>query len=131
VNLPEDLPIFYADPKRIEVVLRNLIENAAKYAGPDNPIEISASVTAGRMVVRVKDEGPGIPTEYSDKIFDSFYRLENGLTRQAPGAGLGLAICKGFVQAHGGEIWLEPRKKGTCVAFSLPLIGEPGQNGDQ
>jgi signal transduction histidine kinase len=123
LNLPADLPVFFADPQRIEAVLRNLIENAAKYAGEDSPISISAGVEAGNLVVRVADEGPGIPAEERERIFDSFYQLENGLNRKSTGAGLGLAICRGFVIAHGGKIWVESRPKGACIAFSLPMQG--------
>jgi PAS domain S-box-containing protein len=122
VDIPPDLPAFLADPQRIEAVLRNLIENAAKYSGDESPIRVNASVQSGHLIVRVSDEGPGIPAEASDRIFDSFYRVENGLSRSNTGAGLGLAICQGFVRAHGGEIWLEPTSQGACIAFSLPLI---------
>ncbi len=121
VHLAKDIPLLFVDPPRIETVLRNLIENAVKYAGEDSPIRLTATVEEQHVVVRVEDEGPGIPSEKHAQIFDSFYRLENGLTRRNPGAGLGLSICKGFVEAHGGEIWLEERKKGACFAFSLPL----------
>jgi signal transduction histidine kinase len=129
IDLPPGLPVFFADPQRIESVLRNLLENAAKYAGEESPIQVSAHVQAGNLIMRVEDEGPGIPDEDSQRIFESFYRVENGLTRSTTGAGLGLAICQGFVRAHGGEIWLEPRPIGTCVAFSLPLQ-LPGGNGN-
>jgi PAS domain S-box-containing protein len=121
VSIPPDLPLIYADAQRIEVVLRNLIENAAKYAGEGSPIYITANVRGGNLEVRVDDEGPGIPAEESERIFDSFYQLENGLDRKSTGAGLGLAICRGFVDAHGGKIWVEPRERGACIAFSLPL----------
>jgi signal transduction histidine kinase len=84
-------------------------------------VRICAEVQNANLIVRVEDEGPGIPPEHSDRVFDSFYRVETGLARSNPGAGVGLAICQGFVRAHGGEIWLEPRLKGACVAFSLPL----------
>lgn len=123
LHLPPDLPLFYADPQRIEAVLRNLIENAAKYAGEASPIWITAVVEENNLVMRVNDEGPGIPPEESERIFDSFYQLGNGLNRKSGGAGLGLAICRGFVIAHGGKIWVEPRQKGACIAFSLPLEG--------
>lgn len=122
VNLPPDLPTFFGDPKRIEVVLRNLIENAAKYTGDSSLIRVSAAKQGDKLVIRVQDEGPGIPSEDSERVFESFYRVENGLKRTKPGAGIGLAICQGFVRAHGGEIWLEPRARGTSVAFSLPLM---------
>ncbi len=121
VHLPDDLPPIFADPRHIKVVLRNLIENAVKYGGENTPVRVSASATPDHVIVRVEDEGPGIPPEHIPHIFESFYRVEGGLTRQASGAGLGLAICRGFVEAHGGKIWVEPLAKGTCVAFSLPL----------
>jgi signal transduction histidine kinase len=121
VDLAPALPVLYIDPQRIEAVLRNLFENAVKYAPEPSPIRVQATVQNGNLMVRVEDEGPGIPAEESKHIFESFYRIENGLDRSAPGAGLGLAICRGFVQAHGGEIWMEPRPLGTCIAFSLPL----------
>jgi signal transduction histidine kinase len=72
-------------------------------------------------VVRVIDDGPGIPEHSSARVFEPFVRLDLPLTRQTPGAGLGLSICRGFVRAHGGEIWLEKTIRGTSVAVSLPL----------
>lgn len=131
VDLPPELPPIYVDPQRIEAVIRNLIENATKYAGEETQIFISATVQEKYLIVRVRDEGPGIPPEYSERIFESFYRLEDELRRSAPGAGLGLAICQGFVLAHGGEIWLEPQDKGACIAFSLPLETTPVPQKDE
>lgn len=121
VDLPPDLPPLFVDPRHIEAVLRNLIENAVKYGGENEPVTVTAVCKDQEIVVRVIDEGPGIPQAESERIFSSFYRGENGLTRQVSGAGLGLSIARGFVQAHGGEIWTEPRETGTCMAFSLPL----------
>jgi signal transduction histidine kinase len=121
IVIPPDLPTIFVDAQRIEAVLRNLIENAAKYSEIGTPIRISSEVQSGKLIVRVSDEGPGIPAEHSEKVFESFYRAGDNLTQPAPGAGLGLAICKGFISAHGGEIWLEPTTKGTRVAFSIPL----------
>ncbi|HLF91037.1 MAG TPA: ATP-binding protein, partial [Anaerolineales bacterium] len=83
-------------------------------------IRLTATPENGELIVRVADEGPGIPGEHAQRVFESFYRVDTGLTR-TPGAGLGLAICQGFVHAHGGRIWLEPQEKGTCIAFSLPI----------
>lgn len=121
LDLPPDLPVVSADASRIEAVLRNLIENAAKYSPDGSPIVLSTRQEGNKLVVRVEDQGLGIPADKSQRVFESFYRIQDGLTRSTPGAGLGLAICQGFVRAHGGEIWLEPRARGTCVAFSLPL----------
>jgi two-component system sensor histidine kinase KdpD len=125
IDLPPALPQLYVDPQRIESVLRNLIENAVKYAGDLSPITVNAQIDDKTLVVRVRDEGPGIPEEHSERIFESFYRLESGLNRPSAGAGLGLAICQGFISAHGGKIWLEPQPKGACIAFSLPLTQPP------
>ncbi|MCA9886523.1 MAG: sensor histidine kinase, partial [Anaerolineae bacterium] len=108
-------------PQRVEAVLRNLIENAAKYCPDDAPITVSATYDNENLVISVEDQGPGIPTEMTSQVFESFYRVDNGMTRKTTGAGLGLAIARGFVQAHGGEIWLESRSKGTCVTFSIPV----------
>jgi signal transduction histidine kinase/HAMP domain-containing protein len=121
VTLPPDLPMIRVDPRRIESVIRNLLENAVKYSGSDADIELSAEQVDGQVIVRVEDQGPGIPAEFDDRVFDPFFRLDNGLARRASGAGLGLSICRGFVRAHGGEIWIESRPRGTCVAFSLPV----------
>jgi signal transduction histidine kinase len=121
LNLPPGLPPIFADPQRFEVILRNIIENAVKYAGDYSPIYVSANVLSDRMIVRIQDEGPGIPMEHSQRVFERFYRIGNTLTSPAAGAGLGLAIARGFIRAHAGEIWLEPSSKGTCVAFSIPL----------
>jgi len=125
IHVPENLPPIFADPRHIRVVLRNLIENAVKYGGENTPIRVIVTAEVEDIVIRVEDQGPGIPPEHIPHIFESFYRVEGGLTRQASGAGLGLAICRGFVEAHGGKIWVEPLAKGTCVAFSLPLKPPP------
>jgi len=118
--LDPNLPTLYADPPRLETVLRNLIENAVKYAGEKATIQIKVTPEESAIVFRIKDNGPGIPEEESERIFQSFYRVDTSLTRLASGAGLGLAICKGLIHAHGGEIWAEHQKKGACIAFSIP-----------
>jgi PAS domain S-box-containing protein len=119
-NIPNDFPPIFADPQRLEVVLRNLIENAAKYSPELLPITISASKQNGEVVIRVQDQGPGIPEIHNKHIFESFYRVDSSFTRTKPCAGLGLAISQGFIKAHGGEIWLEPQSQGVCIAFSIP-----------
>ncbi len=121
VHIAPGLPPLYADQPRLETVLRNLFENAAKYAGENVKIVISVTRVSDKIIFRVEDNGPGIPPEQSERIFDAFYRVDNLYSRGAGGTGLGLAICRGMIHAHQGEIWVEPRDQGACFAFSIPL----------
>jgi len=121
VDLSADIPVLYLDKRLIEAVFRNLIENAAKYAGEESPITITANIENENLLVYVQDEGPGIPVQYQDHLFESFYQPEIDLIQTKSGFGLGLTICKGFIEAHGGQIWVEPCSMGACFAFSLPL----------
>ena len=121
VEFAADIPVLYLDKRLIEAVFRNLIENAVKYSGEDSPITITANIENGNLFVYVQDEGPGIPVQYRDHLFESFYRPETDLMQTKSGFGLGLTICKGFIEAHGGQIWVEPCSTGACFAFSLPL----------
>ena len=87
-----------------------------------------AEQAAGRLLVRVVDQGPGIPEDQREQVFERFYQATSGLSRSQAGAGLGLAICRGFVRAHGGDIWIEPTQTGASAAFWLPLAkSEPGE----
>lgn len=118
-GLPADLPMVPVDAMLLEQVLVNLVDNALKYTAAGTPIEISAETGAGRVTVRVSDRGPGIPVEDLDRLFDKFYR--GRLHGPAGGAGLGLAICKAVVEAHGGAIWAANRAGGGAVfQFFLP-----------
>lgn len=115
------LPAFHADRLRLESILRNLIENSVKYAGEEAAIKVEVSRQKGEILFRVSDDGPGIPQEESEQVFERFYRVDDSLTRLTSGAGLGLAICQGLVRAHGGRIWVEPQTRGACVAFTIPI----------
>lgn len=133
VQIEQNLPTLYADPPRLETVLRNLLENAIKYAGETAHICIQVKQVDQTLEFSIADNGPGIPAEERERVFESFYRVENGLTRSGSGAGLGLAICQGLVRAHGGKIWIAPTTSGTRVVFTIPLIsntveGEERQN---
>ena len=125
MNIAMNLPDVFVDQRRIEVVMRNLIENATKYADIESPISVTATLEDSNLVVKVEDEGPGIPSEDHERIFKSFYRASNELSHTTPGFGLGLSICQGFIKAHGGEIWTEPCTTGACIAFSIPIMLEP------
>ncbi|HHY94461.1 MAG TPA: PAS domain-containing protein [Firmicutes bacterium] len=122
VNIPADLPLLFVDGRRIEQVLRNLVENALKYSPPRGKVTVVASQDGGAVLVCVRDEGPGIPSQHLDRVFEPFYRVDEGLRRDQGGAGLGLAISKGFVEAHGGAIRVESNAAGTTFSFSLPLV---------
>jgi PAS domain S-box-containing protein len=121
VQIESELPALYADPIRLESILRNLFENALKYAGENVCIHVDVRRQNKNILFRVSDDGPGIPTHESSRVFESFYRVDDSLTRLAGGAGLGLAICQGLVRAHGGKIWVEPQEKGACIAFTIPI----------
>ena len=121
VRAPSDLPQAAIDPVRIEQVVRNLIDNAVKFSPPTGTIDISAARQAETIVVIVRDDGPGVAPEYHDRIFERFFRVEREGSSVA-GAGLGLAICKRFVELHGGRIELESRPgQGAAFRFTLPL----------
>src|SRR5205814_5099305 len=94
-------------------VLSNLIENAVRYTSPVSPIEVMACLKGEQMVISVADRGPGVPTVDLERVFDKFYRVLG--TQRTTGSGLGLAVCKGLVEAHGGHIWAENRGGGGAV----------------
>lgn len=120
VRLQARLPVLFADPPRLESILRNLIENAVKYGGEHAKIIVDVRKQAKDLLFRVMDDGPGIPESERQHIFDSFYRVDDSLARLTSGAGLGLAICQGLVRAHGGKIWAEPQEVGACISFTIP-----------
>jgi two-component system sensor histidine kinase KdpD len=122
-SLPEDLPLLHIDAVLIERVLCNLLENASKYTPPGSAIEIGASASNDRVAVTVCDHGPGLPKGREEAIFQMF---ERGRKESAtPGVGLGLAICRAIVEAHGGTMRGETRAQGGArLTFVLPR-GEP------
>jgi signal transduction histidine kinase len=117
-----------ADPGRLEQVLTNLIENAAKYSPEGGAIFVSLDATSAGTVLRVRDQGIGIPAGAEESIFEPFGRAENATTRQLPGLGLGLHICRGIVERHGGRIWVESAGDGLGSTFNvwLPSTAQPG-----
>jgi two-component system sensor histidine kinase KdpD len=124
VDLPADLPLVPIDGLLIEQVIINLLENALKYTPAGTPIEISARAGDGVVSVAVADRGPGLPPGEEGRIFEKFYRAPD--PTPTAGVGLGLTICRGIVQAHGGRIWAENRPDGGAVfRFTLPMIGAP------
>lgn len=127
VNVASGTPAVLADADRAEQVLRNLLENAAKYSGDDTPVEVAAVGRAGEAVVRfaVSDRGVGIPPEEIERVFERFHRVERGAARVTYGHGLGLYIARKLVELHGGRIWAESTMgEGSTVFFELPAAPE-------
>lgn len=125
-NVPKDLPMVEIDELAIEQVLSNLIDNAVEYTPPQSPIEISISTGAGSMRVVVADRGAGLPTGTENRVFEKFFRagLPNGV--RSRGIGLGLAISRAIVEAHGGKIEARNRTSGGAeFSFRLPMTGVP------
>ncbi len=140
VRLPEDVPLVYVDGRRIQIVLRNILENAQRYGGPDVLIEISATYGHEQTKKRtglslyITDNGPGIPPHLVERVFDRFYQIESGHERSSSGVGLGLAICRGFIEAHGGRIWAENRtdgKRGAVFHLWFPPMVLRAQEREQ
>ncbi len=127
VEVDESIKLLRVDGVLLEQVFANLLDNAAKYSPPGAPIRVTASRDGEQAIIRVIDQGPGIPPEHREAVFDMFFRVRAG-DRQPAGTGLGLAICRGFVEAHGGTIHAEPAPDGTgtAIVVRLPLEGQPG-----
>lgn len=111
-----------ADAGRLRQILANLLENAIKYGREGGQVEVGAQVLSGGWVqVSVRDDGPGIPAEARERIFERFYRADKARTRAQGGTGLGLAIIKNLVAAHGGDVRVESAEgRGTVFYFKLP-----------
>lgn len=121
VKLDNELLMAYMDGRLIVQVLINLLNNAVKYTPPDSHIELSARENGSLVTVRVADDGPGISDEAKAKIFDMFYTGNNARGDGRRGMGLGLALCRSIVAAHGGEICVEDNvPRGAAFVFSLP-----------
>jgi two-component system sensor histidine kinase KdpD len=165
--IPDSLPPVCLDYVLIQQVLANLLENAAKFSPTGACIRISAATAGDSVRVRVEDEGPGLPPTERDRVFERFYRVtqprprpvaaadQGGAAAGARGTGLGLAVCAGFVAAHGGRIWVEPtsgaaapgapvgqagpagaseepeRRGGAAFVFELPMLAPPAPSQSQ
>jgi signal transduction histidine kinase len=122
LNIPDGLPAARFDPKRIDQVVNNLITNAIKFSYPGTTVTLEAGAADDELVVRVIDQGQGIPADEIGKVFSEFGRTSVRPTGGEKSTGLGLAIVKRLVEAHGGRIWVESEVgKGSMFAFALPL----------
>ena len=123
-DIAADLPLVRIDGLLIEQVLANLLDNAVEYTPSGTPIEIEARATEKDVIVRVCDRGPGLPPGTEKRIFEKFFRAQTNETRR--GIGLGLAICRGIIEAHGGGISAGNRPGGGAVLqFTLPRDASP------
>ncbi len=124
VSLVNQLPDLaaHADETRVEQVLSNLLENAVKYGRENGTVIVGGRETGdGKLEIFVKDDGPGIPPEAQERVFERFYRVDKARSREQGGTGLGLAIVKHIVQAHGGNVWVQSEPgKGATFFFTLP-----------
>jgi signal transduction histidine kinase len=121
VHIPPSLPPVTGDPVRLERILHNLIDNAAKYSPKGSEIVIRVREDGGVLYASVKDSGPGIPRDKQSEIFEPFKRLD-ATKDHAGGLGLGLIVCKRLVEAHGGKIWVKSEPgRGCTFTFTLPV----------
>lgn len=124
ISCPGDL-IVQADPGRLEQILTNLLTNAVKYGGAR--VHVDARACGDWVEVRISDDGPGVPETFVPALFDTFSRADDR-RRVADGFGLGLAIVRSLIVAHGGEIWYEPNlPSGACFAIRLPSARGPAR----
>jgi len=122
LQLENRLPMVTIDAKRIHQVFENIIDNAIKYSEKGSTIVIQAQRVKDQLLISVCDQGVGIPEGELERVFNRMYRVEQRVSSGTAGVGLGLAICKGLVEEHGGHIWMESEQgKGTTCSFTLPL----------
>jgi len=122
LTVASDLPEMMLDPARITQVVTNLLSNAMKFSPGDSRIEIVAERWQGMVRVGVRDHGEGISSQDLPKLFHKFSQIDSGSTRKVGGTGLGLVICKGIVEQHGGTIWVESTHgEGSTFYFTLPM----------
>jgi two-component system sensor histidine kinase KdpD len=123
VDVGGESPLVNVDAVQIQRVLANLIENALKFSPPTSHVHVHITATRQEAIVRVVDQGPGIPDAELERVFEPFYR-----GARPSGAGLGLAIARGFAAANGGRVWAESRPgQGTTFALALPIVEIPAE----
>ncbi|MCD6285048.1 MAG: hypothetical protein J7M39_03930, partial [Anaerolineae bacterium] len=126
ISLDFDPPeiVISADAQRIGEVVNNLLDNAIKYSPEGGHVRLQGRILDGHALITITDEGIGITTEDMHHIFERFYRGKNAVSAATSGAGLGLAVCRGIVEAHAGKIWVDSKRgAGTIVSFTLPTFG--------
>jgi two-component system sensor histidine kinase KdpD len=129
LDLPKKLPLVNIDDRRIRQVLDNVLDNAVKFSDDDTEITLSVRKLGKDMLFSVTDHGIGIPEKDLPRLFQRMFHTTQGHKADLAGAGLGLSICKGLVEAHGGKIWVESKEGvGTHCYFSLPITATSKSN---
>jgi signal transduction histidine kinase len=122
---PSDKVNILCDQKRIEQVIANLVKNSVDFVpkiGGRIMIRAETNETAQNVTFTIEDNGTGIPLDKMDNLFKTFYQVDTSLTRKHGGTGLGLVICKGIIESHGGKIWIDRNyTHGTSIKFTLPI----------
>lgn len=132
LQVEPELPLVNVDAPRAEQVLDNLLANAARYAPEGTEVVIRAGSAGSWVLTAVVDQGIGIPEADLERIFDRFYRGQQAEVRRSSGAGLGLSICRGIVESHGGSIWAERNSgPGATIRFTLPAVWPDGEGGPE
>ena len=130
--VPQDLPPVFADRERVHQVLFNLLDNAVRFTPTGGLVTVTASAHNGSIDVAVADTGPGIAAEHLPRVFERFYRVDASRSRDDGGTGIGLAIARSVVEAHGGRIWAESEPgKGSTFTFELPVAPATQTGRDQ
>jgi two-component system sensor histidine kinase KdpD len=125
VEVVGEAPLVNVDPTQIQRVLANLVENALKFSPPEALVHVRVTATRKEAIVRVVDQGPGLADDELERVFEPFYR--RGADPRS-GAGLGLAIARGFAEANGGRVWAESRPgQGASFALALPVVEIPAE----
>jgi two-component system, OmpR family, sensor histidine kinase KdpD len=122
IEMDETMPLVKVDSLLLAEALTNLVENAAKYSPDKSLVIIKARIESEELIISVTDEGQGIATNELNRVFDKFYRGSQRHTQRKDGTGMGLAIARGIIKAHGGKIWAENGKaKGAIFVFAIPV----------
>ncbi len=126
LQLDPPLPHLEVDPELISLALRQLLENAFKYSPDGSPVRVHAAMENDRLLVRVSNQGQGIPEKELERIFDKYYRMQSS-RQKTSGSGLGLHIAREIMRMHGGDLWAEPgRARGAEFCAAIPVTGMEG-----
>jgi len=129
ISFSSDFPIVEADPRRLEQVLRNLLDNAVKYSPDGGLVVVRGQRADDEVIISVADNGAGIAPEHLNRLFEKFFRVKSQTGHTVRGTGLGLPVSRTIVESHGGRIWAESELgRGTTIYFSLPCQGKDDQD---